>query len=89
MMSCKLIQSVLNIGISIGTADLIAKVIVYLQYRQEHIKLVKQAREHVTTIDGEIQAWLPDNNFVTSKYGKEATCTCIAALLESPDMVQE
>ena len=34
MMSYKLIQPAVNIGISIGTADLIANVFVYLQYRQ-------------------------------------------------------
>jgi len=36
MMSYKLIQlqPAVNIGIGIGTADLIAEVIVYLQYRQ-------------------------------------------------------
>ena len=36
MMSCKLIQPAVNIciGIGIGTADLIANIIVYLQYRQ-------------------------------------------------------
>jgi len=32
MRSCKLIQPAMNIGI--GTADLIANIIVYLQYRQ-------------------------------------------------------
>ena len=30
---------------------------------QEHIEPAKPAREHVTTIDGEIQTWLPDTNF--------------------------
>ena len=30
---------------------------------QEHIESVKPAREHVTTINGKIQTWLPDNNF--------------------------
>ena len=34
MMSYKLIQPAVNIGIGIGTADLMANVIVYLQYRQ-------------------------------------------------------
>ena len=34
MMSYKLIQPAVNIGIGTGTADLMANVIVYLQYRQ-------------------------------------------------------
>ena len=34
MMSYKLIQPAVNIGIGISTADLIANVFVYLQYRQ-------------------------------------------------------
>ena len=34
MMSYKLIQPAVNICISIGTADLIANTVVYLQYRQ-------------------------------------------------------
>ena len=34
MMSYKLIQPAMNICIGIGTADLIANIIVYLQYRQ-------------------------------------------------------
>jgi len=34
MMSCKLIQPAMNIGISISTADLIANIVVYLQFRQ-------------------------------------------------------
>ena len=59
------------------------------QFYQEHIEPAKPAREHVTTIDGEIQTWLPGTNFVKSKYGKAATRACIAAFLESPDMVQE
>jgi len=53
---------------------------------QEHIE---PAREHVTTIDGEIQTWLPILILVTSKYGKAATCASIAAFSESPDSVQE
>jgi len=56
---------------------------------QEHIEPAKPGREHVTTIDSEIQTWLPDTILVTSKYGKAATCACIAAFLESPDTVQE
>ena len=40
---------------------------------QEHIETAKPAREHVTTIDGEIQTWLPILILVTSKYGKAAT----------------
>jgi len=52
---------------------------------QEHIEL----GEHVTTVDGEIQAWLPDTNLVTSKYGKAATYACTPASIESPDTVQE
>ena len=34
VMSYKLIQPAVNIGIGIGTADLIANIFVYLQYRQ-------------------------------------------------------
>jgi len=48
----------------------------------------KLAREHVTTIDGEIQTWLPDTNLVTSKYEKAATCACIPAFIGSPVTVQ-
>jgi len=48
-------------------------------------------REHVTTIDGEIQTWLPVTNFINIQYGKAAMSACIhvAAFMESPDMVQE
>jgi len=36
MMSCKLIQlqPAMNMGIGVGTANLMANIIVYLQYRQ-------------------------------------------------------
>ena len=34
---------------------------------QEHIKAVKLVREHVTTIDGEIQTWWSDANLVSIK----------------------
>ena len=57
-----------------------------LRLHQEHIEPV---REHVTTIDGEIQTWVPDTNLVTSKYGKAATCTCVPVFVWSPDTVQE
>ena len=49
----------------------------------------KLAREHVTTIDGEIQTWLPDTNLVTSKYEKAATCACIPAFVGSPVTAQQ
>ena len=32
------------------------------QHNQERIEPVKPAREHATTIDGEIQIWCPDAN---------------------------
>ena len=54
---------------------------------QEHSEPAKPAREHVPTIDGKIQMWLPDTNLVTSKHGKAATCACIPAFVGSPDPV--
>jgi len=50
--------------------------------KQEHIEPAKPAREHVTTIDGEIQTGCRILILVTFKYGKAATCACIAAFLE-------
>ena len=44
---------------------------------------------HVTTIDGEIQTWLPDTNFSNIQKWKGSNGACIAAFLESPDAVQE
>jgi len=61
-----------------------------MHLHQEHIE---PAREHVTTIDGDKTAKFKHGCrilvLVTSKYGKAATCACIAAFLESPDTVQE
>ena len=37
--------------------------VILIYYHQEHIEPVKPAREHVTTVDSEIQTWLPDTNF--------------------------
>ena len=49
-------------------------------FYQEHIEPAKLAREHVTTIDGEIQTWLPDtniSNIQTWKGSKVHMHTCI------------
>jgi len=58
---------------------------------QEHIEPAKPAREHVTTIDGKIQTWLPDTNFSNIQIwkGSKLMCTCIPVFIESPDTVQE
>jgi len=56
---------------------------------QEHIEPAKPAREHVTTIDSEIQTWLPDTNFSNIQIWKGSNGACIAAFLEFPDTVQE
>ena len=47
-------------------------------YQLECIELAKPGREHVTTIDGEIQTWLPDANFSNNQIwicrGKRRIC---------------
>ena len=51
---------------------------------QEHIEPAKPAREHVTTIDGEIQTWLPDTNFSNIQIWKGSNVRMHSCVLRVP-----
>jgi len=51
---------------------------------QEHIEPAKPAREHVTTIDGEIQTWLPDTNFSSIQIWKGSNVRMHSCVLRVP-----
>jgi len=51
---------------------------------QEHIELAKLAREHVTTIGGEIQTWLLDTNFSDIQIWKGSNVHMHSCVLRVP-----
>jgi len=51
---------------------------------QEHIEPAKPAREHVTTIDGEIQTWLLDTNFSNIQIWKGSNARMHSCVLRVP-----
>ena len=53
-------------------------------FHQEHIEPAKPAREHVTTIDGEIQTWLPDTNFSNIQIWKGSNVRMHSCVLRVP-----
>ena len=57
---------------------------VYVVCMQEHIEPAKPAREHVTTIDGEIQTWLPDTNFSNIQIWKGSNVRMHSCVLRVP-----
>ena len=59
-------------------------VFVDFEQPQEHIEPAKPAREHVTTIDGEIQTWLPDTNFSNMQIWKGSNVRMHSCVLRVP-----
>jgi len=57
---------------------------VHVKILQEHIEPAKPAREHMTTIDGEIQTWLPDTNFSNIQIWKGNNVRMHSCILRVP-----
>ena len=51
---------------------------------QEHIEPAKPAREHVTSIDSDIQTWLPDTNFNNIQIWKGSNVRMHSCVLRVP-----
>ena len=58
-------------------------------WNQEQIEPAKPAREHVTTIDSEIQTWQPDTNFSNIQIWKGSNMCMHTCIRRVPDTVQE
>ena len=58
--------------------------VILIYYHQEHIEPVKPAREHVTTVDSEIQTWLPETNFSNIQIWKGSNVCMHRCVLRVP-----